>query len=229
MRTRGSITVEAAVILPFYILLLVFLANFLNIYYTHQAIQHGLHNAGNILAQYCYAVDLTVGMDSLTLSEETSDKIDEITSGVEEFSQSAQDTLALFEGPISLEILQQLVDNGKEFVNATGNLVEKFKDVSKDDVVNVLFSYGAQETGGFLVKLLVENYLDNLQVKRSNITGDIHYSMYISTDGNYNLVLQAAYTYNDPIFSVFTEGFQIQQQVVVHPWIGGETPALRGS
>ena len=35
-KKRGSITVEAAIVLPFYILLLTFLANFLNIYYVHQ-------------------------------------------------------------------------------------------------------------------------------------------------------------------------------------------------
>ena len=30
------------------------------------------------------------------------------------------------------------------------------------------------------------------------------------------------------MFSIFTEGFAIEQQVVVHPWIGGKTPGLRG-
>ena len=37
-KARGSMTVEATIVLPFYILLLLFLANFMNIYYLHQAV-----------------------------------------------------------------------------------------------------------------------------------------------------------------------------------------------
>lgn len=112
-KKRGSITVEAAIVLPFYILLLTFLANFLNIYYVHQVIQHGLNSAGSTLAQYCYAIDLTLGMDQLTLQEETSAKAQELGEAVNQFYTTAGNTLSSFNSGISLDTLPGLMKTAK--------------------------------------------------------------------------------------------------------------------
>ena len=117
-KKRGSITVEAAVVLPFYILLLTFLANFLNIYYTHQVIQHGLNSAGSTLAQYCYAIDLTLGMDKLTLQEETSAKAQELGEAVNQFYTTAGNTLSSFNDGISLDTLLKELSYSSTIISA---------------------------------------------------------------------------------------------------------------
>ena len=47
-RQRGSLTVEAVVILPIYILVLLFVLNFMNIFYTQLARQEGLNNTAAV-------------------------------------------------------------------------------------------------------------------------------------------------------------------------------------
>ena len=227
-KKRGSITVEAAIVLPFYILLLTFLANFLNIYYVHQVIQHGLNSAGSTLAQYCYAIDLTLGMDQLTLQEETSAKAQELGEAVNQFYTTAGNTLSSFNSGISLDTLPGLIENGKSFVSASGNLVDKIRGITGDDVANLVLTGMVETGGGMLVEAMVDDYLDQMKVNRDCISGDIDYDLYISTDGRYDLILTATYLYDDPFFSIFTDGFRVKQQVVDHPWIGGSTPGLRG-
>jgi hypothetical protein len=228
-KARGSLTVEAAIILPVYILVLVFLANFLNIFYLHQAVQYGLNNAGSILAQYCYAVDKTVGMDQFAVSEDTKDKAVGIADAINGFSSAANDALTAFDQGLTLDNLPNLLNSGKNFAGATSNLAGKLRSVGGQDVVNYLLASAGEAGGGMVVKSIVEDYLDQMKVNRSLLDGDIQYALYLdSTDGRYDLVLKASYCYSDSLFSLFTKGFAVEQQAVFHPWIGGESPGLRG-
>ena len=88
---------------------------------------------------------------------------------------------------------------------------------------------GAVETGGgMLVEAMVDDYLDQLKINRNMLPDGIKYNLFVDgTDGRYDLVLQAEYVYDSPLFSVFIDGFRVRQQVVAHPWIGGSTPGLR--
>lgn len=226
-KARGSMTVEATIVLPFYILLLLFLANFMNIYYLHQAVQYGLNNAGSVLAQYCYAVDQTIGMDKFSVSEQTQGKFSDIGSAMESFNSATQKAMSTFDDGITIDKLDELISNGKNFASATTNLANKLKAVKGDDLVSYLLTTAGETGGGMIVESMVEDYLDQMKVNRNLLSGDIQYALYIDNSTN-DLILKAAYCYNDPMFSIFTEGFAIEQQVVVHPWIGGKTPGLRG-
>lgn len=226
-RARGSMTVEATIVLPFYILLLMFLANFMNIYYLHQAVQFGLNNAGSVLAQYCYAVEQTVGMDKFSVSEETQEKFSDIGSAMETFNSATQQAMSTFDGGITIDKLGELINNGKSFANASANLANKLRSVKGDDLVSYLLTTASEAGGGMIVKAMVENYLEQMKVNRNLLSGDIQYALYMDNSTN-DLILKAAYCYNDPMFSIFTDGFAIEQQAVVHPWIGGSTPGLRG-
>lgn len=226
-KERGSMTVEATIIMPLYILLLMFLANFMNIFYLHQTVQYGLNNAGSVLAQYCYAVDKTIGMDKFVVSEDTQGKFSDIGAAMEQFNTSAQKAMGSFDGGITLDKLGELIDNGKAFASASGNLAGKLRSVSGDDLVSYLLTTAGEAGGGMIVKAMVEDFLDQMKVNRNLLSGDIQYALYVD-NSNYDLILKASYCYNDPIFSIFTDGFAVEQQVVVHPWIGGSTPGLRG-
>ena len=123
--------------------------------------------------------------------------------------------------------MEELISNGKNFASATTNLANKLKAVKGDDLVSYLLTTAGETGGGMIVESMVEDYLDQMKVNRNLLSGDIQYALYIDNSTN-DLILKAAYCYNDPMFSIFTEGFAIEQQVVVHPWIGGKTPGLRG-
>mgnify|MGYP001082897537 CR=1 FL=1 len=227
-RLRGAITVEATIVIPFYVILLVFLANFMNIFYMHQVVQFGLHNAGSVLAQYGYAIDNTIGLDKFELDDGLKEQATGLVDAFNNFGDSAQKTLSFFQKGISLDSLAELVDNGKEFANASTNLANKLRAVKGEDLVNYLVASAGEAGGGMIVKVMVEQYLDQMNVNRDLLDGDIHYSLYLSSDGHHDFILKATYCYKDPLFSIFTDGFVIEQQVAVHPWIGGSTGGLRG-
>lgn len=228
-KIRGSITVEATIVLPIYILMLVFFMSFLNIFYIKMVVQSGLNNAGTTISQYCYAIDLTLpgGMSNFTLKESTPGKVNAISDGIDDFVGSAQRTLDVFNKPFSLDLLSSLINNGRDFLTAGEKLAKALKNVDGDDIKNYLFASAAETGGGLLVKTMVERYLDDMGVNRGLIDGDIEYEMYIS-NSNSDLVLIARYLFKNSTFSIFMEKpFYIEQQVVVHPWIGGSTKGLR--
>lgn len=227
-KKKGAMTVEAAIVLPLYILLLTFLVNFLNVYYLHTVVQHALNGAASTLAQYCYAVDLTLGMENLSLQEETSAKAQELKEAIDNFYTTSTDALSLFNDGISLDNLGRLLESGQNFVSASSNLASKLRGITGEDVANLALTGMVETGGGMLVEAMVDDYLDQMKINRDLLGGDIQYGLYVTSDGRYDLVLTAAYQYNDPLFALFTPGFAIRQQAVVHPWIGGTTPGLRG-
>lgn len=227
-RKKGAITVEATIVMPLYILLLAFLINLLNIFYVRLAVQNGLNNAATTMAQYCYAIDLTLGMDKLTLSDETSQKATQLAGDIDNFSTSAKDMAQVFEQKLSVAMLEDMIDKGGEFLNSTKQLKSTLSNIEGEDVANYLLTGGAELGGGFLVKVMVEDYLDEMKISRTAISGDIEYNFYVDASHNYDLVLTADYRYGDTFFSVFgADAFVIHQQVVVHPWIGGASDGLR--
>lgn len=227
-RKKGAITVEATLIMPFYILLLAFLINLLNIFYVKLAVQNGLNNAATTMAQYCYAIDLTLGMDKLAISDSTSQKAMQLADDIDDFSSSAQAMAQVFEKKLSVAMLEDMIDKGGEFLNSTKQLKNTLANIEGEDVANYLLTGGAELGGGFLVKIMVENYLDDMKISRAAIEGDIEYNFYVDASHNYDLVLTADYHYGDTLFSAFgADAFVVHQQVVVHPWIGGESDGLR--
>lgn len=227
-RKKGAITVEATIVMPLYILLLAFLINLLNIFYVKLAVQNGLNNAATTMAQYCYAIDLTLGMDKFTLSDSTSQKATQLAGDIDNFSSSAQAMAQVFEQKLSVAMLQDMIDKGSEFLDSTKQLKSTLANIEGEDVANYLLTGGAELGGGFLVKVMVEDYLDDMKISRTAIEGDIAYNFYIDASHNYDLVLTADYSYGDTFFSVFgADVFTIHQQVVVHPWIGGASDGLR--
>lgn len=227
MKRKGSITVEAAIIMPIYILLLAFLINFLSIFYIKLVVQGGLNNAATTIAQYCYAVDLTLGMENFTLSDETSQKADALADGIEQFSNSAQSLAGVFDKTFSFDTVPELINKGSGFAKSAKSLGGKLKGINGTDVKNYLLTSAAETGGGLIVQTMVENYLDEMKINRNLIDGPIQYDLYIMKE-NTDLVLTACYQYHDSMFSAFTDKpFVIKQQVVVHPWIGGSTDGLR--
>lgn len=121
-----------------------------------------------------------------------------------------------------------MIDKGGEFLNSTKQLKNTLANIEGEDVANYLLTGGAELGGGFLVKVMVENYLDDMKISRTAIEGDIEYNFYVDASHNYDLVLTADYHYGDTLFSAFgADAFVVHQQVVVHPWIGGESDGLR--
>ncbi len=228
---KGAITVEAVMILPLYILVILFLINFMNITYTQLTVQQGLNNAGRMLAQYGYAMDVAVGLENLN---DTAD-VDTFEESTKTVFQSLLGTDGLVSkigqlfGHFSLEQLQEVVEGAKQLPDQVDTMKAAAENVDGKDIVNYLVASGTELGASMAVQSMVEDYLDEMKVNRNLLEGEkgkeFHY--YASLDKDQNIVLIVTYRYQSPMFSLFTDGIDMRQVVVVHPWVGGETPGVR--
>ena len=112
---RGSLTVEAAIVTPVFILVLLFVINFINIFYLQLAIQQGLNTTAEVIAEYSYGLVLS-GQDisKLSLNAETKKTETELANAVKQIKDEGQKTLYVLNGNLSLDTLPVLVDSGKK-------------------------------------------------------------------------------------------------------------------
>lgn len=222
---KGAITVEAVIILPLYILVILFIINFLNISYLQLTIQQGLNNAGNVLAQYSYALDMAVGVENFN-----SNNVDENVAK----AKTAYDSLKSFTSHLgslftdfSFEKLQNIITEGQSMAGDFDTMVTGFKSMSMEDIATYLLTTGAETGASMIVAGTVDEYLTEMKVNRSMIeNNEIHYRVCMDDDTQ-DIILIATYRYQSPMFSVFTDGIDMRQVVVVHPWIGGDTKGVR--
>lgn len=223
---RGALTVEAAVILPFYILTIVFILNFMNIFYTQLAVQMGMNNAARVVAQYSYLVDRTVGIEKLELKKETDAKAKEVANQVSDVKKKLNNLSGFFAGGIQLNELGDMIGQGKELGTSLKNLGTSLKGVKSEELVNALIATGTETGGSVALTHLLNSYLDEMKINRSLIDGDIQVIASLDASHDHDLVLTARYQYKDPMFSVFFDTIPMKQSVVVRPWVGGPTEGL---
>lgn len=220
---KGALTIEAMLVLPLYLLVITFVINFLNISYLQLTIQQGLNNAGKTLAQYCYAVDLTVGMDRLSETglDAKAEKVGNVISETKDMMNSLGDVFSSF----SFGKLKKLISKGKEFGASVKETKEALESITGEEVVSYLLTTATDVGTSMLVEALVEEYLTEMKVNRNMLDGDISYMACLGEDND--IVLIATYRYQSGLFSMFFDGIDMRQTVVVHPWVGGKTESVR--
>lgn len=227
---RGVLTVEAAIILPIFIMVMVFILNMLSLFYFHLVMQQALLNAGRTLAQYGYVIDEVMDLmggdlELLALQEETSNTETELATLINNVKDSGNNLVqSMGEVQNFLDNLPVIMSSGQEFSNSLTALVKKLDELSEDDgtgkmIVNYLLASAMNVAGGKFVEWMVGDYLTNMQAKTDTLN-EIKYGLYVEA-GTKDIILVAYYDYELP-FDFFPV-LHLQQLVRVHPWIGGET------
>ena len=111
---KGVLTVEAAIILPIFIMVMVFILSIMKLCYFHLVMQQALQNVGLTLSQYGYVVERTIGMESLALQPDTSEKEVKIKDGVNNLITEGKSMINLLE-EFSLKKITQIVNSGISF------------------------------------------------------------------------------------------------------------------
>lgn len=227
-KRRGSITVEATIILPIYILVLLFVLNFMNIFYTQLAVQEGLNSTASTVAQYCYVADLLVGVDRFSLSEETSSDVDNVVTGVKSVQNNLDGVISIFSEDFELSKIGDAIGKGEDLLKSVGDLGTAVKGIAnKEDIVNLLLAGSVEAGGSAALSALMNSYLDKMKINRNLIDGPMVFTLAMDSSNSNDLVLSAYYHYKDPMLSNFVDTIDMKQSVVVHPWIGGVTEGLR--
>lgn len=231
-KTRGSLTVEAAIILPVYLLVMFFVLNFMNIFYLQLAIQEGLNNTASILGKYCNVAAVTVGMDAFELSESNAENVTSLQSDITDLSNNLSIVIDILGSGFSLEKLDDLLAAGSPMADSVKRIANTAKTIGGEGVTNLLLSGGVELAGSAGVTAIMNDYLKEMRVNQNLLDGaegqKIKFYLALDRDSD-DIVLTAKYSYKDPMFSLFFDAIPMKQSVVVHPWVGGSTEGLRSS
>ena len=112
-KNRGSLTVEATLILPFVFISWLTIINFLNVYFVHTCIQQALNNTARRLSEYAYLAERSNIDDKLeeiyALEEDTQEK----TTDIKDNSKKAY-------------------ENGHKLVKNANNMYQTVQDSCKE-------------------------------------------------------------------------------------------------
>lgn len=229
MRKKGSMTVEASLTLPLFILVLLLIINFLNIFYLQLVIQQGLNHVGNTVGEYFYAVSLLTDINQFTMSDETKGKAQQLQESVTNVADSATGTLQIINDGISLEKLPALVDSGNKLHQDITDVKNSIEAIGLEDVKGYLFASGIDAASGGIVKLMMDQYIKDMNINTNLIDGEIKYHVFLLNEGeNNDIIFMAVYTYRHNMFASFFDKIPMRQAVRVHPWVGGKTAGIRG-
>lgn len=235
-KRKGVLTVEAAIILPIFIMVMFFILSIMKLFYFHLVMQQALQNVGRTLAQYGYVIDDVIGLQKFTMSEETKEvegKLKQDASAAIESSkkliQEVQDSFSGKASGFGPDKIGDFIDLGKDFGEKIGKLAKTLKSlkaVNGKIIVNYLFASAMNEVGGVFVEWMIGDYLDSMQASNGTIT-NIKYSLYVDAragegdkvSGTKDIILVVDYDYSLDFF--FFDKVRIRQAVRVHPWTGG--------
>lgn len=220
-RRKGVLTVEAAIVLPIFVMVMAFVLNIMQLFYFHLVMQQSLQNVALTLAQYGYVVERTIGLENLALQTETKNKEQEIITGVNAVIDEGRTMISLLSN-FTIDNLPTIMDSGGKFKDKAESLVNTIKGVDKETIVNYLLVSAMNEVGGDFVKWMIGDYLSEMGADTGAIDS-LEYQLIIETETK-DMLLIVEYDYK--VNFIFTDTLRFQQMVRVHPWVGGNTPGL---
>ena len=107
-RLPGVLTVEAAIIFPFYIVVILTIVSLINIFYTHAVMQQALNVTALRIAEYSYALKAADEklLDSFNWGAEASSQMAALKQNVDKVSSSAEKTMGGFANGFTLESIE---------------------------------------------------------------------------------------------------------------------------
>jgi len=218
-RRKGVLTVEAALILPVFIIVMVFVLNLMNLFYFHLVMQQAVSNAGRSLAQYGYIIDKTIGIKKLTLDKNVSSKEQKIMQDVDALITSAGEFAGLLQGKLTLDTIGQIIQKGSEFKKVLESAGETISSVSEEELVNYLLVSAMNGADDVFMQWMIGDYLKETGVLIGSID-EIEYVIYVEEETK-DFIFVVQYRYSLP-FAFFKEVY-LQQTLRIHPWVGGNT------
>lgn len=218
-RRNGVLTVEAALILPVFIMVMVFVLNLMNLFYFHLVMQQAVSNAGRSLAQYGYIIDKTIGISNLALDASVSSKEKKVMQDVDELVTSAGEFAGLLQGKLTLDTIGQIIQKGEEFKQTLESAGKTISSISKEEIVNYLLVSAMNGADDVFMQWMIGDYLKETGALIGNID-EIEYAVYVEKETK-DFIFVVQYRYSLP-FSFFKEVY-LQQTLRIHPWVGGNT------
>ena len=224
-RRKGVLTVEATIILPIFIMVMVFVLSILKLFYFHLVTQQALQNVGTTLAQYGYVIDKVIDLETFSLKEETKKAETGLANSVTAFINTGKELAPMVTGKITLDNIDDIIQKGKTLKGNAEDVIEAVKNAAdKEIIINYLLVSAMNDAGGRFVEWMTKDYLDAMEAKNETLK-NFDYAFFVEAETK-DFLLVAEYDYQFPFF--LKKPIRIQQAVRVHPWVGGETEGIYG-
>ena len=157
---KGSLTVEATLILPFIFITWLYIINFLNIYLIHATVQQALNNTAKRVSEYTYLLERTNVTSSL---QDVFAKTDDTIKKGNDLRNNAED---------AYNYGKETYENSKQIIKTAKSTAESAEAVyhNSAELLN-----GATGSGDFSAK--VESITENAKTVVTNLTsGDLSFA-----------------------------------------------------
>lgn len=218
IRQKGSLTVEASLVLPIFICAILTIGFLTKIVYTHEIVQYAITEAANEMASssYLYYVSGIYDIDD-TLNDELEERkqrseehINNIVDSFKELNTSLDQIKAKTYGSY-----EYIVSNSKDEMINLASLVAKAEiDKDKTYIGNILIRHYIKKHG------LTDNRLRNLDIDKL----DFSQSSYFKNNQDIDVVVK--YKVNIPVPIKFISYMPIVQRATARAWLGGNDGLL---
>lgn len=226
-KNRGVLTVEAALVYPVFVLVIVTIISILNLFYVHAVVQQGIANTANIIAEYSHAIKLFDSeFKTLNIYSDMQGKKEEIEASINDLTNKTQTAVNTISKGLSVKNIDPIINDTKSFIASAKNLTASVK---LDDLLKYFIASLADDASDIALKAMTEAYLKDMNLNTENIMDmDFSKSKLFYNSPDYDITIVVTYKYKNPfIFNFFGE-VDMLQTVTVRPWIGGIKPGLQG-
>lgn len=247
---RGSLTVEAAIVLPIFICAVLTIGFFTKIVYTHEIIQHAITEAVNEMASSSYLyytsgvqdIDNTVDSELEDKKQRSQEHLDSITDCYKELNDSIGELKSnsqniyegLGKGDIGgiVESIDGINSHGKNIKDNVEEVQSVIKDIAEDpksEMISIAaliaktgYDKGKTAIGNQLIGYYVSKRgLTDERLKRLNIEKlDFSKSSYFKGDEDIDVIVK--YKVDIPLPIKFVSYIQIVQRATARAWMGGD-------
>jgi hypothetical protein len=236
-KTKGVLTVEAAIVFPIFILFFAFILNLLNIYYANTLMQNAINNITKKLSEVTYLYYIAdKELVFTTAIYEKSLKTEEIEGAGADFAASFKDVVDAIipqkedkDLYLYLKKLSTLPDKGKIFAKNTKTLKEHFTDGFPVNMLGLVFSEQIDESSDNLMKILIKSYLHDMGYKTDKYIEIIDADLKLPGKFNKDITLTVIYNYKNTLSLKLLDKLTMVNSSTVHPWIGSDFKSVTES
>lgn len=219
-------TVEATIAFPIYIIAILTIVSFMNIFYTHAVIQQALNNTALRIAEYSYALKATDSLEVFDWNNEANAHMNQLQSEVQGVSNSAKSAMTSFSKGFTIDTLPEIIDNAKGFSTSVNGLANHLSGIDKNSLgkyaVGVFIGNTVDKGGASLVEALVKNYMTEMKLNLTNVKNMDFSKSQFYYGPNKDVTLVVTYEYENPFGIKLYDSAKMMQSCTVHPWIGSK-------
>jgi len=249
-REKGSLTVEASLVLPIFICAILTIGFLTKLVYTHEIIQHAIDDAANEMASSCYLyytsgvydIDDTISSNLEEKKEKSKEHIDsildcygELNDSISQIENNSKDIYEnVSNGKINevSDLVDGIISQGENIsgnVNDAGAVIKDIANDPKGEMISLAaliakegYDTGKTAVGNTLIRHYIKKHgLTDDRLKSLSIDGlDFSSSTYFQDNEDIDVIVK--YNVSIPLPIRFINNIHIVQRSAARAWMGGE-------